>query len=224
VSGPGRSGTSAVARVLHESGVHMGDDLRPPSEFNRAGFYEPGAVCDLNDAIMADLRMEGLKRWPWRATVLAAAERNAGEMARLAAGAAGGWKDPRFCFTLEAWLPHLPRRPKLVVCLRSPEAYFHSVVSIYGLATREVVERSWVRQLRRLLEVVRDYRLEATCVEYDALVSRPREAVAALAAFVGWPLDARYVEAELRQFAQPVPARFERLYREVRSLGAAASV
>ena len=35
-----RSGTSAVAGILHHSGVFMGRDFDPPAEANRRGFFE----------------------------------------------------------------------------------------------------------------------------------------------------------------------------------------
>ncbi len=220
VTGPGRSGTSAVARVLHESGVCMGEDLRPSSEYNPVGFYEEAPVVDLNDGILLELGMERLERWPSRSTVCAVGEGYADQMRELVARTpAQGWKDPRFSTTLEAWLPYLPRRPKIVICLRSPDAYLHSVVRIYGLVDRAVIERSWQWQLRRLLDVVRDYRLAATCVEYDALVQQPEETVAALSSFVGRELDPRYVEGKLRRHVQPVSPRFASLYRRVRALG-----
>jgi hypothetical protein len=66
--------------------------------------------------------------------------------------------------------------------------------------------------------VIRDYRLEATCVEYDELVRHPEETVAALSEFVGHPLDPQYVDSSLRQFLYPVPRRYAQLYEEVRSL------
>jgi hypothetical protein len=136
----------------------------------------------------------------------------------VAASSADGWKDPRFCLTLEAWLPHLPTRPKVVVCLRSPEAFVHSAISIFGLSRREVLERWWENHLRRVLDVIRDYRLEATCVVYEDLVQRPEAAVAELSSFIGRPLDATYVEPALQHFAQLVPLRHAALYEEVRAL------
>jgi hypothetical protein len=220
VTGPGRSGTSAVARVLHESGVTMGEALRAASEYNPVGFYEEEPVVLLNDGILLELGMERFDRWPSRAQVLAVGERYAPQMRELVAKAsAHGWKDPRFSTTLEAWLPHLPRRPKIVICLRSPEAYLHSVVRIYGLVDRAVIERSWEWQLTRLLDVVRDYHLDATCVEYDALIQQPEQTVRALSGFVGRPLDPQYVEGKLRQFVHPVSPRFAGLYERVRALG-----
>ena len=228
VTGPGRSGTSAVARVLHESGVRMGSEFDPPSEFNLEGFYEEIGVRWLNEQILTELGMTGIlrwSRWPWRSTVLAVASNPKYEeqMGRLAANATDGWKDPQFSVTLESWFPHLPQRPKLVVCLRSPEAYFASVSRRFGLVDRETTERQWGRRYRRLLDLIRDYELEATCVEYDALVEHPEPVVADLAEFVGRPLRAEYVNPPLRRFRHPVPNRYLRLYHEVLALGGSSA-
>ena len=222
VTGTGRSGTSAVARVLHESGVRLGNTFDPPSEQNRAGFYEDTAVRAVNFRIITELGLSDIRRarrWPWRSAMLAVAERYEREMSTLAAGGAGGWKDPVFCVTLEAWLPHLPRRPKVVVCLRSSEAFLHSVTQIYGLVRRDYVERVWANELRGLLAVVRDYRLDAICIEYDDLVLSPEETVERLSSFVGIALDAAYIEPNLRHHEYAIPERHTALYQGVRSLG-----
>ncbi|MCH8025589.1 MAG: sulfotransferase [Chloroflexi bacterium] len=222
VTGTGRSGTSAVARVLHESGIRLGNTFDPPSEQNRAGFYEDIEVRAINFGIVTELGLSDIGRalrWPWRSAMLAVAARYAGEMQTLAAGGAGGWKDPIFCVTLEAWLPYLPRRPKVVVCLRSSEAFLHSVTQIYGLVQRDNVERLWANELRRLLAVIRDYRLDAICIEYDDLLLSPEEAVERLSSFVGRPLDAAYVDSTLRHHEYSVPERHTALYARVQSLG-----
>ncbi len=221
VTGAGRSGTSAVARVLHESGVRMGEDFDASSEFNPLGFYQEIGLYVANEQILTELGMAGiwrLDRWRWRSTVLAVAANYREEMQALIDRATDGWKDPIFAITLEAWLPLLPARPKLVVCLRSPRAYADSVTRIFGLVDPETAERQWARHYRRLLDVIRDYKLEATCVEYDALVDRPKETTADLAEFIGHPLKAEYVEPPLRRFTRPVPKKYARLYQEVRAL------
>ncbi len=226
VTGTGRAGTSAVARVLHESGVHLGNTFDPPSEQNRAGFYEDTEVRAVNFDIVTELGLSDIgraRRWPWRSAMLAVAERHEREMKTLAAGGAGGWKDPMFCVTLEAWLPHLPRRPTVVVCLRSSEAFLHSVTQIYGLVRRDYVERLWANELRRLLAVVRDYRLDAICIEYDDVVLSPEEAVERLSSFIGRPLDAAYIEPTLRHHEYAIPERHTTLYAHVRSLGTAGA-
>jgi hypothetical protein len=155
--------------------------------------------------------------------VRAAARRYDEEMASLVANAMDGWKDPRFSITLEAWLPHLPRRTKVVVCLRSPAAYAQSVVRVYGLVDRAAAGRQWARHYRRLLDVIRGSALDAICIEYDALIERPEETVAALSAFVGRPLSAEHVSAPLRRYVSDVPARYRGLYKEALRLGPAAA-
>ena len=221
VTGPGRSGTSAVARVIHESGLSIGETFDDPSDDNAAGFYEDVAMRDVNHRILGDVGLPAMRRspsWPWRSAVLAVARRYADEQRALADAAAGGWKDPLFCKTLESWLPHLPRRPRIVVCLRSPEAFLHSVSRIYGLVDRAQIEGWWAHDLRRLLDVIEDYELDATCLEYDVLVRRPEETVARLAAFLGHELDAGFVEPELRRFDFAVPSSLRPLYDRVRRL------
>ena len=83
VTGLGRSGTSAVARVLHESGLSMGDHFRDPTIENETGFYEELPVCDLNDEIMAECGIAGLRRYPMRTTVLAVARQYRDQMRAL---------------------------------------------------------------------------------------------------------------------------------------------
>ena len=222
ITGPGRSGTSAVAQVLHESGLRMGTEFLPPSEHNARGYFEDVAAREVNGRIMAAAGLGDLRTapaLPSREALLAAAEPFVAEQRRVASAGAQGWKDPQFCFTLESWLRALDARPRVVVCLRSPESYLQSVLAIVGLIERETAEAWWERHLRRLLEVIEAYRLEAHCVEYDELAADPEAVVAELGRFVGRPLEAGSVEPSLRSHAHPVSERQRGLYEEVRSLG-----
>jgi hypothetical protein len=223
VTGPGRSGTSAVARVLHESGLSMGQEFVAPTEYNPLGYYEELPVMLLNDRIIIE---SGMGRWeymPSRAEILDVAAGHASEMDELASGCStAGWKDPRFCVTLEAWLPHLPARPKLVVCLRSPLAGIESALRHYGMSdvaeARRATESTWKNWNGRLLEFIRDFQLEATSIDYDELLDRPEKTVAALSRFVGHRLRPELVEGPLRHHVAAVPKRHARLYHTVKSL------
>ena len=88
VTGYGRSGTSAVARVLHESGVRMGNDFGPPDEHNPTGYYQDQAIYLANQQILAGHESS----WRWRATVLAIASRLGPQLAELAQADTDGWK------------------------------------------------------------------------------------------------------------------------------------
>lgn len=59
VLGPGRSGTSTVARILASLGVSMGPD-RPPDEGNPAGYFEDQGLRII-DRVRANPSFEGVK-------------------------------------------------------------------------------------------------------------------------------------------------------------------
>ncbi len=223
VTGCGRSGTSAVAGVLHGAGISMGHDLIEADESNAEGYFEERQVVVANDAV---LNAAGLGQWFASATrqeILAAAEAYLEPMAEIAAAATPGWKDPRFSFTLEAWMPLLPSRPRIVVCLRNPAEVVASTLRYYGLAGDEAAGaamHTWREECGRLLEIIGDYRLDATCVEFTSLCETPELAVESLARFVERPLDASGVKRDLRHHAQAIPDEAQELYGRVRSLAA----
>jgi hypothetical protein len=247
VTGSGRSGTSAVARVLHESGISMGRHLIGEASFNRTGFYEERPVVDLNYKIMercglrvsrgfiarARRKLSALAgatstpelpaKVPSREEVISAGEPHAQVMRELAAGvpSPGGWKDPSFAWTLEPWLPHLPEPPRLIVCLRGPEAVAQSALDIYGVVDEERKQthvRRWAAQYERLMDVIDDHKLDAVCVEYDDVVTDTAPTIARLSEFVGRPLDPQYVEPSLRHHRSEVTPEYADLYERVRAL------
>ena len=248
VTGRGRSGTSAVARVLHESGISMGRDLLGPAPFdNPLGFYQERTVVALNESIASgcglypaqSLALRVISKWkritnskprpPRRARtasrpdVLAAAARYQQAMQDLASEVPtpGGWKDPWFCWTLEAWLPCLARKPRLVICLRGPQAVAHSAMDVFGVTGSDWEQwhvQSWKSMYERLLEVIEEFELEATCVDYDELLAGTAETVARLANFLDHPLDPRYVDSSLRHHASDVGGNLSELYQRVKAL------
>ena len=54
VTGMHRSGTSAIARTFSLLGARLPDDLVPANEGNPHGHWEPTAIVDLNDRMLAD--------------------------------------------------------------------------------------------------------------------------------------------------------------------------
>lgn len=222
VTGCGRSGTSAVARVLHEAGITMGHDLIEPDESNAEGYYEERQVVVANDAI---LNAAGLNAWfaaASRERVIEAAAQYDAEMREIAATATPGWKDPRFSWTLEAWMPMLPSRPRVVVCLRNPAEVVASTLRYYGLAGEEperAAMHTWREECERILEIIGAHALDAMTVEFSALHTNPGAAIAPLARFTGRPLDASAIRHDLRHHERPVPDEARELYELVRGLG-----
>ncbi|MHB8684263.1 MAG: hypothetical protein ACYC9X_08060, partial [Dehalococcoidia bacterium] len=184
IAGSGRSGTSAVAKLLHTAGISVGHDLIEPDASNPDGYFEERAVVAVNEKILRDAGLHAWFSTAARAQIIDAARPHLDDMRALLADATPAWKDPRFSWTLEAWLPLLPEPPRVIVCLRSPGEVVASTLRYYGLAGDEAtraVEHLWRAQYERLLDVVGEYRLDATCVEYAALHARGTDALAALA-------------------------------------------
>jgi hypothetical protein len=225
ITGSGRSGTSAVAQLLHEAGLSVGHDLIEPDEHNAEGYFEERMVIMINDAI---LKAAGVGEWFTTATreqIREAALQYADYMRDQVKVATPAWKDPRFSWTLEPWLEMLPERPRLIVCLRSPAEVVASTLAYYaqgGDDAENAVKHVWRTQYERLLEIIAEYELDATCVEYAALHADPEITVAPLARFVGGTLDVRTVRRDLRHHAVPIPDDLGELYERVRGLGTAA--
>jgi hypothetical protein len=226
VTGSGRSGTSAVARLLHESGLPAGHDLIPPDESNAEGYFEERAIVDVNDHILFDA---GMKEWfavASRRELLDAAAPHEDKMRALIRSATPAWKDPRFCWTLEAWMELMYLKPRVVVCLRSPSEVVASTLKYYGQVSEEAVkhvEHRWLSEYGRLLEIINEFALDATCVEFEALHRDPEGVVSRLGRFVGRELNASMVRADLRHHSSEVPEAMRETYERVRALGAHAA-
>ena len=126
IAGMHRSGTSMVARLLHECGMFLGpeDELSQPVRDNPTGFWENRAFVRLNEEIMAQFggRWDDPPTFPvgWEFGLeanpfLERAERLVGQFRRNN----WGWKDPRNSLTLPFWRRLIPDL-KVVVCVRNP--------------------------------------------------------------------------------------------------------
>lgn len=222
IAGSGRSGTSAVARLLHEAGLSLGHDLIEADESNAEGYFEERRLVEINDLILRDANLVEWFTYATRQQVLDAARPHLEAMRDLARDATPAWKDPRLSWTLEAWLPVLDAPPRVIVCLRSPEEVVASTMKYYGQAgdePRRAVLHVWKSQYERLLEVIADYRLDAIAIKYGALHRDPASAVGPLERFVGRALDPSLVRRDLRHHDYAMVPELADLYERVRELG-----
>ncbi len=224
ITGSGRSGTSAVARMVHEAGLSVGHDLIEADESNAEGYFEERGLISINDAILNDV---GLNEWfavASREQILEAARARGDAMRELVETATPAWKDPRLCWTLEAWMELLPTRPRVIVCLRSSSEVAASTLKYYGQVGEEAVrhvEHRWLSEYGRLLEIIDAYGLEAISIEFGVLHEEPERAVKPIARFVGRQLDASAVRRDLRHHAAEIPEHMCEMYERVLALGRA---
>jgi len=221
VTGCGRSGTSAVARMLHESGMAVGRDLIEADQGNAEGYYEERAVVELNDHVLLAAGLTEKFACASRERVVDAAAPFVDRMRELAAEATPAWKDPRFCWTLEAWLPVFDAPPRIIVCLRNPAEVVASTLRYFGVADDEGARASahvWRSENERLLEIIETCGLDATCVEFDELHNDPTTAAARLRKFVGRDIRMGGVRQSLRHHQAEPMDELMPLYRRVRAL------
>lgn len=107
VVGCHRSGTSAVAGVLHKLGVHMGDSLMPTSPANPLGYFEDLPVVKIHEQLMRRLRIswdtEEVPLLPDRSFGVLRARTSLHGYLQSREGDLFGVKDPRLCLFPELW-------------------------------------------------------------------------------------------------------------------------
>jgi Sulfotransferase family len=151
VLGSGRSGTSLLAGLFHKSSYFSGENLWPPTESNEAGYFEDVEVNRINEDLLnkvAPWRPPGIvgALWPlhrdrprytqrWLSTlpVGTIVESDSTLDVRMAQQTRNRpylFKDPRFCYTLSAWAPHLAKDTLFMCVFREPQRTVESIIKI----------------------------------------------------------------------------------------------
>src|SRR5690348_16242425 len=173
ITGMHRSGTSLVARVLRECGLHLGpaEALLPAQRDNRDGFWEHAGLTALSDDLLASFGgswddppalPDG---WESSADVEPLAERARALLAPLEEHPPWGWKDPRTALTLPFWRRVVGEELQLVLCLRHPSEVVGSLVARGGMEP----ERAEALTLA-YLEAIHSDRAARVVVEYEAVL------------------------------------------------------
>ncbi|MEM9379621.1 MAG: glycosyltransferase [Planctomycetota bacterium] len=229
VIGCGRSGTSMVAGMLADAGWGVGDDPYPGREANPKGFFETAEINGINEYLLAtavtnEPPLRRMQHWLSHAPEpldLDVDEGLRARMDRLGTQSPYAYKDPRFCYTLDAWRPSVPGA-RFVCVFREPAATAASILKECGnaayLADVDIdFDRAldvWDAMYRRVLDDhARDG--EWLFVHFDELLTP--EGVGRLEEFVGAPVAAEFPEKALRRSRseRPVPARIAETYRRL---------
>jgi hypothetical protein len=193
ILGMHRSGTSMVALLLAECGLHLGDDrdLMPPAPDNPAGFGENVRFVELNERLLAalggswDAVPEFDPDWLERPEVTQL-ERHAAHLAHAFAGCEPwGWKDPRSSLTLPFW-ERVAHPLEVIVCLRDPLEVALSLQRRNGLSL-DFGLALWLEYNERIVATTRaDSRIVS---HYDAFLRSPRRELERIAASIDLPVD-----------------------------------
>ncbi len=152
ILGMHRSGTSAIAQLLHRAGLHLGSPLSTSATSdNLTGHWEAQKAVAINDHL---LEYSGGSWFDVPRLVTADAESNRHIKAflkTLARHQHAGFKDPRTTLTLPVWRRHL-HDYRLVVCLRHPTAVARSLCARQGWDFERALNL-WVTYNERLVEL-----------------------------------------------------------------------
>jgi len=131
-----RSGTSMMARLLHEGGLYLGraEDIMPPADGNPEGHWENLRFVEINDALLE--RAGGSWRqtpklapgWEFDAQLDDLRERGKELVESFAGLEPWGFKDPRNSLTLPFWRRLLPEM-KVVIAVRNPLEVANSLLA-----------------------------------------------------------------------------------------------
>ncbi len=192
VLGTGRSGTSAVAGVLYHLGVYMGRKFIPASAANPLGHFEDIEFRDLNHSLL----QKTLSFFTWHTAIKNLIE------ARQELGVSWGWKDPRNCYILDAYLQEVPNA-KVIICQRDPAEVEKSMIRAYG----------WGKRLAGNIRREREQLIEATTSEikeenilwlsFPYFLDNPKGLVETLKRFCGIRSESEWEETAIK-FVSPI--------------------
>ncbi len=228
ILGSGRSGTSMLAGALHEAGYFLGERLHTPRDSNPKGFFEWYRINRINEQLLAPHDRAGLtaslgtlfgrhtvtgpganQRWlallPPGARVVCTDPALRKEIDEVVARRPFAYKDPRFCYTLPAWRPHLPAGTAFLCIFRDPATTVASILKecrsqpyLRSLwIGRRTAYKVWARMYRSVLEWHREDPSRFLFVHYDQVLDGS-----------ALPRLASDLDADLRQgFADPALRR-----------------
>lgn len=177
VLGIHRGGTSAVAGVLHHLGIHMGDDLLPPSKHNPKGYFEDQEFVDIHNLILGDWRDPQVNFEPYReayTTMIRERERQ---------HELWGIKDPRMCFVFP-YFAEIAHDVHVISVGRDPDDCAESLFARGGHTLEEATKISSHYLGQKWLTVSR-FHGPVLKVRYDHLIDCPESIVLGIAYFVG---------------------------------------
>jgi hypothetical protein len=191
VIGMGRSGTSFVASILHESGISMGERLKPPDQQNEAGYFEDLEITEMHAGWLMKFGFDFGSvsgRFPLEPTAAMTDAVRSLVAQREARGRPWGLKPPGALQFWPAWEAALPRSTVLVLAFRHPRGVSASYEA--AGASREWAEGLWLQLNRIALKAIERSPFAHVVIDFD----RPHGGVLRLAGVLGRPVVDTYRE------------------------------
>ncbi len=166
ILGMHRSGTSFVARVLHEAGVYLGESLMGVESSNLLGHWESWGAVAINEEILSDSSGSWKNPPAHIVPTIQTQQKITSFIQQLNTKLPAGWKDPRTTLTFPLWEKSL-NGYCLIACFRHPLSVAHSLATRDGLPLQEGLDL-WVDYNQALKNYCEDKKAEVFWFDYDA--------------------------------------------------------
>lgn len=206
VLGMHRSGTSALAGLLHHNGVHMGDQetfYPPPMKENPKGFFENKRFRNLNDAMLSKVGYKVKSFNPIIPRVQKISQELSDKMTILLTAynqrfTNWGWKDPRTSLTIHHWLEQLVKlglldQLRIIMMVRSAKQIRDSMLR---RGNKEQYEGQFVDLANSYYKRCCDVgTVDFTTVNFDDLINETKRIAFRLSNYLGHDIvDLSFVE------------------------------
>jgi len=187
VLGIPRTGTSAVAGILHHLGVYMGEGWAASASYNLKGTYEDSRMKAIMEEMVGG---QWTNPRPSSLTVEQSLPAWNHELQRFQDHELWGFKHSLLCFVLPFLVDTLPGDTRLIVTSRDPDATVKSIMLLpgmlgIGMATkiywRFKVAMGWMDLGQKTIPE----KWTRLLIRYEDLVARPKENVGLIADFAG---------------------------------------
>jgi hypothetical protein len=188
----GRAGSSLLMQILAALGLRLSDNLIGPNPRHPDGFFEDADIVELHKGLFNDLGTDA--RYPppdgWMASDAAARFREKAYAllaSRLSvAKRTWGFKDPRTCAFLPAWMSvfeSMSTIPVFVLAVRDPSAMVRSYITQSPRQiSSELAERVW---LWRTCDALHYTAADCHVVHYEDWFCRPAATADELLRYTG---------------------------------------
>lgn len=191
VAGMHRSGTSALAGMLHHNGIVMGEDIDfypPPMKENPKGFFENVRFRRANDQMLAEYGYRVKSFNPIVPAVKSTRSHIRAIMKQLVDEydkryTVWGWKDPRTCLTLAVWMDIIRQKDvKILIPCRAPRDVARSMIARGNKGTVNQLEALANAYNNRLIKAVNDF--DFMTIDFNDFLCKTKEAAEQISLFL----------------------------------------
>jgi hypothetical protein len=198
-----RSGTSMLSRILHTSGIFMGNDVDNNHE---SRFFQKINIELLNQigsdwiTPTATIKEAPLSDWGVIRRFVKP-HRDPSRLFKLVSGSSWGWKDPRNTFTLASWL-HVFARAKVIHIYRNGVdvalSLYHRNIKLRGsvwhqeaLETKITGIDLWEKYTAQAFSYQPTLGAQMLTLQFEKLIGQDQEEIKKLNSFTGLSLESQ---------------------------------